>query len=221
MTSTLLRARNILLVPLLALAFAACHGKGDGQADTTAPATPTGVTASAAGATGVHLSWGPSTDNVGVVGYRVERCQGAGCSTFAQNSTPTGTSIADTGLAAATSYSYRVQALDAAGNRSGFSSIASVTTQAASGLAYTTSFGLTENPISEGGEWVNGKAVGLDWNNPQTLPGKAFASVRSGVPNRYNDSLGHLNTAFSANQYAQGIVYRAAGYAPAGSKHEI
>ena len=32
----------------------------------------------------VNLNWTASTDNVGVTGYRVERCQGAGCTNFAQ-----------------------------------------------------------------------------------------------------------------------------------------
>ena len=56
---------------------------------------------------------------MGVTGYRVERCQGAGCSSFAQVGTPTGTTFADSGLTAGTSYSYRVRATDAAGNLSG------------------------------------------------------------------------------------------------------
>jgi len=34
-------------------------------ADTTAPTTPAGLTAAAAGSTGVNLSWSASTDNVG------------------------------------------------------------------------------------------------------------------------------------------------------------
>ena len=31
-----------------------------------------------------RLSWTASTDNMGVTGYQVERCQGAGCSSFSQ-----------------------------------------------------------------------------------------------------------------------------------------
>src|SRR6267378_1798644 len=68
--------------------------------DTTAPSAPTGLGATAASATQVNLSWTASTDNVGVTGYRVERCQGAACSTFAQVATPTATSFSDTGLTA-------------------------------------------------------------------------------------------------------------------------
>ena len=44
----------------------------------------------------------PSTDNVGVTGYRIERCQGAGCTNFAQIAAPTGTgtTYSDTSAAA-------------------------------------------------------------------------------------------------------------------------
>ena len=38
-------------------------------------------------------SWTAATDNVGVTGYLVERCQGAGCTNFAQIATPTGTTL--------------------------------------------------------------------------------------------------------------------------------
>jgi hypothetical protein len=94
----------------------------------------------------------------------------------------------------------------------------------AGGSSYTTSFPLTENPISEGGMWINGGAVGLDWNNVRTESGYAHGSVLVAYPSRYSDDIAHLNPAFvavAANQYAQGTVYRAAGYAPAGSGHEI
>lgn len=90
---------------------------------------------------------------------------------------------------------------------------------------YVTDFAVTENPLSEGGRWVCGKAVGLDWNNPLSASGRAVASVRSGASgSRYDDSIAHLSRSLVAvgeNQYAQGTVYRAPGYSPAGSKHEI
>ncbi len=90
-------------------------------ADTTAPTTPTGLTAAAAGSTGANLSWSASTDNVGVTGYIVRR-------NGVQVATPATTSFADTGLSAATTYSYTVAARDAAGNISPNSATASVTT---------------------------------------------------------------------------------------------
>ena len=97
--------------------------------DTTPPSAPTGLTATA-GPGQVDLTWTASTDNVGVSGYRVERCQGAGCTDFAQVGTPTGTAFTDTGLAASTTYRYQVRAVDAAGNLSAYSSIATATTPA-------------------------------------------------------------------------------------------
>ena len=44
--------------------------------DTTPPSQPGTLTATAVSSGEVDLSWGASTDNVGVTGYRVERCQG-------------------------------------------------------------------------------------------------------------------------------------------------
>ena len=99
-------------------------------ADTAAPSAPTGLTATAASSTQVNLSWTASTDNVGVTGYRIERCTGSTCTTYAQIATSTTTSYSDTGLTASTTYRYRLRANDAAGNLSGYSSIVSATTQA-------------------------------------------------------------------------------------------
>ena len=76
----------------------------------------------------VDLSWGASTDNVGVTGYQVERCQGAGCTNFAQIGSSAATTYKDTSVNASTTYSYRVRATDAAGNLSPYSNTASATT---------------------------------------------------------------------------------------------
>ncbi len=100
-------------------------------ADTTPPSAPGTLTASAVSSSQINLSWGAATDNVGVTGYRVERCAGAGCTSFAQIATPTGTTYSDTGLTASTTYSYRVRATDAAGNLGAFSNTGSATTLAA------------------------------------------------------------------------------------------
>jgi len=97
-------------------------------ADASAPSAPGTLSATASGSTQVNLAWGAATDNVGVTGYRVERCAGSGCASFAQIATPTGTSFSDTALSAATSYSYRVRAADAAGNLGAYSNAASATT---------------------------------------------------------------------------------------------
>src|SRR5947208_13219577 len=100
--------------------------------DLTPPTAPTGLTPVVISSTQINLSWTASTDTVGVTGYRVERCVGAGCTSFAQLAAPTGTppgpSVSDSGLSPATSYSYRVRATDLAGNLSGYSDVARATT---------------------------------------------------------------------------------------------
>ena len=96
--------------------------------DTQPPTDPTGLTATAVSGTQIDLAWTGSTDNVAVANYRVERCQGAGCTIFVQVGTPTGTTYNDIGLTTATSYTYRVRAADATGNLSGYTAEQSATT---------------------------------------------------------------------------------------------
>jgi chitodextrinase len=97
-------------------------------ADTQPPSDPIGLVASAASSAQINLTWTGSTDNVGVTAYRIERCQGVGCTTWGEIATPGPTAYSDTGLTAGTSYSYRVRAGDAAGNLSGYSNVATTFT---------------------------------------------------------------------------------------------
>jgi hypothetical protein len=100
--------------------------------DTTPPSAPSNLAATASSSTQIGLNWTASTDNVGVTGYRIERCAGASCSSFTQIATVgSTTSYSDTSLTASTSYSYRVRANDAAGNLSGYSNVSSATTPSA------------------------------------------------------------------------------------------
>jgi chitodextrinase len=95
-------------------------------ADTQPPTVPTNLNATASSSTRVDLSWGASTDNVGVTGYEIFR-------NGALLTTVTGTSHADTTVGAAQTYSYQVRARDAAGNRSASSNTATVTTPGGTG----------------------------------------------------------------------------------------
>src|SRR5258708_23973270 len=97
--------------------------------DTTPPTPPTGLAATASSSTQIGLTWAASTDNFGVTGYRIERCTGASCTSFAQIGTTTGpTTFSNSGLTASTSYSYRVRATDAAGNLSNYSNTSPIIT---------------------------------------------------------------------------------------------
>jgi len=90
-------------------------------ADTQPPMVPGGLHATGVAATSVGLAWSASTDDVQVTGYTVYR-NGASIATTA------GTSFTDTTVAPATTYSYAVDAFDAAGNHSAQSSGVPVTT---------------------------------------------------------------------------------------------
>ncbi len=99
--------------------------------DTTAPSAPTGLSATLVGTTQVDLNWTAATDNVGVTEYRVERCQNAGCTSFAQVGTSGSTTFSNPGLTASTAYRFRVRAVDAAGNLGPYSNIVTATTPGA------------------------------------------------------------------------------------------
>src|ERR1700704_5336915 len=145
----MLRMKALLLLAAITTAalLAGCNGVGEAETnnvagttptvDTTLPSTPTGLTAAAAGSTGVNLSWSASTDNVGVTPYTLPR-KGV------KIAMPATTTYADAGLSAATTYSYSVAARDAAGNISPYSASVSVTTASvADTTPPTTPTGLT------------------------------------------------------------------------------
>ena len=96
--------------------------------DTQPPTAPANLTATAVSASQINLSWTASTDNVGVTGYLVERAEPGLHEFRADRRRPRATTYNDTGLAASSSYSYRVRATDAAGNLSAYSNVASATT---------------------------------------------------------------------------------------------
>ena len=125
---------SFLLFPLV-LAMQGCTASSNTSnnsdpppRDATAPTAPGGLAASASSSTQVTLSWTASTDNVGVTGYRVERCVGNACVSFAQIAAVMTTSFSDSGLLGGTSYGYRVRATDAAGNLSAHSNVSFATT---------------------------------------------------------------------------------------------
>ena len=103
-----------------------------------------------------------------MTGYQVERCQSAGCTNFAQIGTTDGTTTTynDTGLAAGTSYSYRVRATDAAGNLSPYSNTATATTPGRrSGLvaAYAFDEGSGTTVTDSSGNGNNGTIANATW----------------------------------------------------------
>lgn len=96
-----------------------------GSSDTQAPSVPGDVAATVISMSRIDVSWTASGDDVGVTGYTVYR-----------DGSPIGTTdgqtlaFSDTGLAPSSTHNYRVDAFDAAGNRSAQSPAVSGTTLA-------------------------------------------------------------------------------------------
>ncbi len=128
---------------------------GNPPPDTQAPSAPPSLTSTAKTHDSVTLSWGASTDNVGVTGYEVFTNGGTSVSA----STSGATQVTVTGLAANTTYTFTVKARDAAGNRSAASSAHSVTTSprpAPDTVPPTVPGGLRSTGVS-------GSSVSLSW----------------------------------------------------------
>ena len=140
--------------------------------DTQPPTAPANLTASAASGSQINLSWTASTDNVGVTGYRVERCQGMGCSSFAPITTVAATTYSDTGLVANTSYTYRVRARDAAGNLSSYSNTATATTLATTGSGLVAAYSFDEGTGTTVTDLSGNRNTGTLRNTTWTSAGK-------------------------------------------------
>jgi hypothetical protein len=92
------------------------------------PLAPSGLTATAVSSSQINLAW---TDNsINEDGFKIERCQNAGCVNFAQVAQVGAnvTTYNDTGLTASTTYGYRVRAFNSGGD-SAYSNTAEATTQ--------------------------------------------------------------------------------------------
>jgi hypothetical protein len=142
--------------------------------DTTPPSNPSGLVATAVGSSQINLIWTAATDNSGSTGYRVERCQGVGCTNFVQIATTSTNSYSDTGLAGGTSYSYRIYAAASTGNLSLNSTSVSLTTGGGGGGAsLVTAYGMNEGSGSTLADASGAGHIGTLVNGPLWVAGQA------------------------------------------------
>lgn len=176
--------------------------------DTTPPSTPGTLSSSGVTSSSVNLSWGPSSDNVGVTGYEIYRN-----GTLA--TTVTGTSTTVTGLSGSTAYQFYVRARDAAGNRSGNSNTVSITTLPGGGGGGCSATGTVQTQWGNGyvvqpvtvtntgtstiTGWTvtftlpSGHAITGSWNAALTISGQTVTARNAG----YNGTLGpNASTSF-------------------------
>jgi len=70
---------------------------------------------------------------------------------------------------------------------------------------YSTNFPLAENPISEGGRWISGQSMGLDWADVSTTPGLAIGH-EGGVAD-YTDGTALLSGNWAPDQTVSAKVH--------------
>lgn len=147
--------------------------------DTTPPTAPASVTAKANSSTSVSVNWSASTDNIGVASYNIYR-NDRGSSPIATVNSPTLTYI-DNSVAANTSYTYQVSAMDAAGNESAKTSSASVQTPAP-----PTSSTITTAPSNlQAGVIATTSAI-LSWSAPSTGTVTGYHVYIDGILDTFN-----------------------------------
>jgi len=167
--------------PQMAAVKAMVDRVSSGTAPSTLPA-PTGVGTSGATASSMVIAWGGVT---GASGYNVYR--GA---TKVNAALLTGTTFTDTGLAAGTTYSWTVKAVDAAGAESPASAAASGTTTGAAAVCFTAS------------------------NYAHTTAGRAYASFGYAYANGSNQNMGLWNVFITKTLKQTGPNYYVIGTCP-------
>ena len=123
------------------------------------PSAPSNLTAGAVSPPQIDLAWTDNSTNED--GFSVERCTGAGCGDFVQIGSvgPNVTAFSNPGLAANTTYRYRVRAFNAGGN-SDYSLEAEATT--AGPLAAPAA------PSNLTAEGVSSRTIALNWQDNST-----------------------------------------------------
>ena len=203
-----------------------------GTGCTATSAAPTGLTATAASSSSVTVSWSAVTapSNCSISSYTVYRSTTSGFTPSSSNrvaSVTSGTTFSDTGLAAATTYYYVVEAVDAEGS-SAASSQASATTKSAgsSGSACTVNYTITPQnsgtfgatiAIQNGGttalsnwtltwSFANGQTISSSWNGTAAQSGANVTVSEQPGQTWENIPAGGSYTGFGFNGTWNGIT---------------
>ena len=141
------------------------------KAPATVPSAPTNLVATAESQSQISLSWQPpsSNGNSDITGYMVERSTNSGTtwSEIVPNTGSNATSFSDPGLAAGTTYSYRVSAINSVGT-SPPSNVSSATTASSTAGIPSPPTGLVATPASY-------SQINLSWVAPSSDGGYAIS----------------------------------------------
>ena len=167
---------NVTVTPINALgqSFDVMNYAFTSGVESTAPSAPTNLTAILASGTKINLSWVASTDDTGIRGYSIYR-DGILIATVGRSTL----SYSDTDLEPSTSYIYRVDAFDGAGNHSTLSTSKSATTESTATYTF--------EPVADA--YAAGDFATTNYGTSAVLRADASPSFRSYL--RFN--IGDLN----------------------------
>jgi CheY-like chemotaxis protein len=155
--------------------------------DTVPPSTPTGLTAVPASCSQVDLSWNASTDtganSTGVQGYYIYRN-----GLFLKK--VQSTSYSDNGVAASTSYSYQVCAVDRARNVSPKTAAVTINTGSCGGACQYSLSSTIASMVAAGGSGAVGVTAGAGCNWTGTS-GASWITVTSGATGSGTGTVGY------------------------------
>jgi chitodextrinase len=175
--------------------------------DQTAPTAPYNLTTRAVSASKIDFSWPPSTDNVGVAGYKVYRDE-------KEISTTKGTSYSDTGLQPGSAYSYYIRAFDVAGNTSEKSSYLTEFTQNSTTVTATKDTQTPSYPPNLVARAVSSSQMDISWSPSTDNIGVAgYIIYRNNVEIGRTTNLSYRDNGLSAGtDYSYNVkAYDAAG----------
>ena len=137
------------------------------------PQPPTGLSTTAISSSQINLSWTSPNNNGGsaVTGYEIEQSTNSGSTwnVLVSNTGNTGTTYSNVGLAASTSYTYRVSAINSVG------------TSAPSGTASTTTnvaLTVSQPPTNLSATAVSSSQINLSWNAPSNNGGSPITGYK-------------------------------------------
>lgn len=163
--------------------------------DDKAPSTPTNLKADSVNSTDVTLSWTASTDNVAIDHYELWRN-----GSFLKN--VSNISTVDSGLAQATNYRYKLNAVDAAGNKSAYTAEITVTTK--DGIAPSKPNNLRSTSTTQ-------TSINLSWDaSTDNIGVKAYHIYRRPASSGSFAKIGEVNhptTSFSNTGLTAGTSY--------------
>ena len=181
------------------------------SADTTPPADPTGVTATATPAS-VHLVWNANSE-LDLAGYDIQRKPDGGAYATIETSFR-GTFFIDNTAAAGTAYWYKVRAVDTSGNASGYAEIAGAVTPAVItgdwadlsllGWAHSLAFSASDNDTVAwaGGDITlpSGTTYSIDAGNTGNMAATTYIYLNTAVSTTVLQTTTTASTATGANK---------------------